>query len=65
MNLFEINRVLAVKLNQSFSSLYELPYYEYRSYLDILLDETDMNRNQQFELEKQTGPRVKPQDSDK
>jgi hypothetical protein len=50
MNLFEINRVLAVKLNQSFSSLYELPYYEYRSYLDFLLDEAGANTNQQFEI---------------
>lgn len=50
MNLFEINRVLAVKLNQPFNSLYELPYYEYRSYLDILLNEAGSNSNQQFEI---------------
>jgi hypothetical protein len=51
MNLFEINRVLAVKLNQPFNSLYDLPYYEYRSYLDILLEETGNNQNQQFEID--------------
>jgi hypothetical protein len=51
MNLFEINRVLAVKLNQSFNSLYELPYYEYRSYLDMLIDDTGANSNQVFEID--------------
>jgi len=51
MNLFEINRVLAVKLNQSFSSLYELPYHEYMQYLDFLLKETGIEGNQQFEVE--------------
>ncbi len=50
MNLFEINRVLSVKLNQSFSSLYELPYYEYRIYLDMLLNESGANTNEKFEI---------------
>ena len=50
MNLFEINRILAVKLNQSFSSLYELPYYEFCNYLEILLDEAGNNMNQTFEI---------------
>lgn len=50
MNLFEINRVLAVKLNQPFSSLYELPYYEYYSYLEILMNESGSNNNAQFEI---------------
>jgi hypothetical protein len=51
MNLFEINRILAVKLNQSFSSLYELPYYEFYQYLDILLNEAGNNMNQTFEID--------------
>jgi hypothetical protein len=51
MNLFEINRVLAVKLNQSFNTLYDLPYYEYRSYLDMLLNEAGSNTNQKFEIQ--------------
>lgn len=51
MNLFEINRILAVKLNQSFSSLYELPYYEFYQYLDILLNEAGNSMNQTFEID--------------
>lgn len=54
MNLFEINRVLAVKLNQSFSSLYELPYYEYIEYLNLLLKESGNQQNETFELGPQT-----------
>jgi len=50
-NLFDINRILAVKLNQSFNSLYELPYYEYMYYLKLLINETNENLNEVFELE--------------
>jgi len=50
-NLFDINRILAVKLNQSFNSLYELPYYEYMYYLKLLINETSENLNEVFELE--------------
>jgi hypothetical protein len=50
-NLFDINRILAVKLNQSLNSLYALPYYEYCHYLDSILEETGINSNQQFEIQ--------------
>lgn len=40
-----------MKLNQSFNSLYELPYYEYMYYLKLLINETSENLNEVFELE--------------
>jgi hypothetical protein len=42
MNLFEANRVLSVKLNQSFDSLYRLPFYEYSIYKQIIVKETEV-----------------------
>ena len=36
MNLFELNARLAVKLNQSFDTLYELEYLEYSLLLNII-----------------------------
>jgi len=39
MNLFEANRILSVKLNQSFDSLYRLPFYEYSIYKKMVLEE--------------------------
>jgi len=36
MNLFELNARLAVKLNQSFESLYNLEYMEYSFLLNII-----------------------------
>ena len=66
MNLFEANRILSVKLNQSFDSLYSLPYYEYSTYKKIIvreLDETDGSTStmtqETFEIDRdrpQTGP---------
>jgi hypothetical protein len=41
MNLFEANRVLSVKLNQSFESLYRLPFYEYSIYKQLIVKETE------------------------
>ena len=41
MNLFEANRILSVKLNQSFDSLYALPFYEYSMYKQILVKEIE------------------------
>jgi hypothetical protein len=35
VNLFETNKFLAVKLNQSLDALYSLPFYEYSIYLTI------------------------------
>ena len=54
-NLFEINRVLAVKLNQSFSSLYELPYYEYIYYLNGLAADVGTQTNTVFDLNREKG----------
>jgi hypothetical protein len=36
MNLFELNARLAVKLNQSFDTLYNLEYMEYSLLLNII-----------------------------
>lgn len=41
MNLFEANRVLSVKLNQSFESLYRLPFYEYSIYKQLIVKEIE------------------------
>lgn len=41
MNLFEANRVLSVKLNQSFDSLYRLPFYEYSIYKQLVVKEIE------------------------
>jgi hypothetical protein len=41
MNLFELNSKLAVKLNQSFNSLYELEYLEYSMYINLLKKEIE------------------------
>jgi hypothetical protein len=66
MNLFEANRILSVKLNQSFDSLYSLPFYEYSMYKKILVKEledgdgtTSSITQETFEIEQQrpnTGP---------
>ena len=41
MNLFKLNAQLAVKLGQSFDTLYNLEYLEYSLLLNILNDEID------------------------
>jgi hypothetical protein len=51
MSLFETNRLLAVKLNQSFNSLYELPMYEYLSYVKMLTSESGANSQETFEIQ--------------
>jgi hypothetical protein len=53
MNLFETNRLLAVKLNQSINELYSLPLYEYLSYVKFLVNESGESNQQTFEI--QTG----------
>jgi hypothetical protein len=53
MNLFETNRLLAVKLNQSINELYTLPFYEYLSYVKFLVDESGESVQETFEI--QTG----------
>ena len=45
MNLFKLNKDLAVKLNQSFDTLYNLDYAEYSLLINILNEETDAANN--------------------
>ncbi|CAB4159282.1 hypothetical protein UFOVP699_81 [uncultured Caudovirales phage] len=41
MNLFKLNKDLAVKLNQSFDTLYNMEYMEYSLLLNIINKEID------------------------
>lgn len=41
MNLFKLNKDLAVKLNQSFDTLYNLDYSEYSLLINIINDEIE------------------------
>ena len=41
MNLFKLNKDLAVKLNQSFETLYNLDYNEYSLLINIINAETE------------------------
>lgn len=59
MNLFEANRVLSVKLGQSFESLYRLPFFEYSIYKKMVTTElaatdgsTSTLSQEQFEVER-------------
>ena len=45
MNLFKLNKDLALKLNQSFDTLYEMEYMEYSLLLNIVNDETEKKNN--------------------
>jgi hypothetical protein len=45
MNLFKLNKDLAVKLNQSFDTLYEMEYMEYSLLLNIVNEEIDRKNN--------------------
>jgi hypothetical protein len=45
MNLFKLNKDLAVKLNQSFDTLYNLEYMEYSLLLNIINDEIEQKNN--------------------
>ena len=45
MNLFKLNKDLAVKLNQSFDTLYDLEYMEYSLLLNIINDEIEQKNN--------------------
>jgi len=40
-----------VKLNQSFSVLYSLPFYEYLSYVKFLIDESGESVQETFEIQ--------------
>jgi hypothetical protein len=46
MNLFKLNKDLAVKLNQSFDTLYNLEYMEYSLLLNIVNEEIEAKNNQ-------------------
>ncbi len=49
MNLFNINRQLAVKLNQDFNTLYDLEYFEYSLLLNLVNDEIEENNKRILE----------------
>ena len=46
MNLFKLNKDLAVKLNQSFDTLYNLDYSEYSLLINIINEEIEIANNQ-------------------
>jgi uncharacterized protein (UPF0332 family) len=46
MNLFKLNKDLAVKLNQSFDTLYEMDYGEYSLLLNIINEETEKQNSE-------------------
>jgi len=54
VNLFETNKFLAVKLNQSLDVLYSLPFYEYSIYLTITNKQISDN-NSRIESELDAG----------
>jgi hypothetical protein len=57
MNLFELNARLAVKLGQSFETLYEMEYMEYSYLLNIVKrDIEDKNEGKTGEAEKPGRP---------
>ena len=60
MNLFELNARMAVKLNQSLDTLYDLEYMEYSLLLNIIKKETEQNTEDAQNLsEIQQSPQVK------
>ena len=57
MNLFELNAQMAVKLNQSFETLYNMEYLEYSLLLNIInkdIDEENEKIRKQVEVNTQT-----------
>jgi hypothetical protein len=52
MNLFELNARLAVKLNQSFDTLYNLEYMEYSLLLNIINKDIEEANERITEIEK-------------
>ncbi len=53
MNLFELNARLAVKLNQSFDTLYDLEYMEYSLLLNIINKDIEEENERISEIERQ------------
>jgi hypothetical protein len=58
MSLFKLNKDMAVKLNQSFETLYNLEYAEYSLLLNIVNAETEAKNeeNDLFSKPEQTTP---------
>jgi hypothetical protein len=52
MNLFELNARLAVKLNQSLDTLYDLEYMEYSLLLNIINKDIEEENERIIEIEK-------------
>ena len=52
MNLFELNARLAVKLNQSFDTLYDLEYMEYSLLLNIINKDIEEENERIIEIQK-------------
>lgn len=50
MNLFKLNKDLAVKLNQSLDTLYNLEYMEYSLLVNIINEEIEEN-NKEVDLQ--------------
>lgn len=55
MNLFDLNRKLAVKLNQDLNTLYDLEYFEYSLLLNLINEEIEENNQKIKEENSQTG----------
>jgi len=52
MNLFKLNKDLAVKLNQSLDTLYNLEYMEYSLLINIINEEIE-EKNKEMEIKNQ------------
>lgn len=59
MNLFDLNRKLAVKLNQDLNTLYDLEYFEYSLLLNLVNDEIEENNQKVKEENSQSGGDMK------
>jgi hypothetical protein len=58
MNLFELNFRLAVKLGQSFETLYNLEYLEYSMLINII--KKDIEDQKKSGLDLLSGPNIPP-----
>lgn len=58
MSLFKLNKDMAVKLNQSFDTLYNLEYAEYSLLLNIVNEEIETSNEETdtFSLKEPMGP---------
>lgn len=60
MNLFELNARMAVKLNQSLETLYDLEYLEYSMLLNIVNEDIKQENNKKAELVNSNSPVSRP-----